>query len=373
VGAVALVARLVPNFVLDVGAAYDIESYGIVGDLLLRGEEVYAATAGANRHPYLPCQVYWIGFARWAAPALHLPFVQIVRLAPILADVGIALLLYLKHRSNGMQAASHCGLSYALNPVSVLVSAYHGQFDAIPALLLLLAMIWHARSAAISGGWLGLAILNKSWPVLALPSLAWVKRGWRGKLVLVGAVLLVPLIGLGLYIGVLGGDPFAILRRAMGYNWGVGIWGYSYFSRLLSFLRPDLAGPFVWLQRNGRYLTVTALGLVWLVRARKENVGAGVLTILVSFFAVTHAFSIQYLVWLVPFATLEQDDRWLVRFSLAAFAYMLLVYTTLILQNLITRLLPWPQADLFIIMPAALPAWLVTVGWMYSRLRKQAS
>jgi hypothetical protein len=94
------------------------------------------------------------------------------------------------------------------------------------------------------------------------------------------------------------------------------------------------------------------------------------LTILLVLFAVTHAFSIQYLVWPVPFAVLAGNRRWLSRYTLAAFGYMFLVYATLIFTNSITRLLPMPRADWFIIMPAALPVWLVVVGWAWGRLRK---
>jgi hypothetical protein len=72
--------------------------------------------------------------------------------------------------------------------------------------------------------------------------------------------------------------------------------------------------------------------------------------------------------WVVPFAILGPDGRWLTRYTLGAFAYMFLVYMTLIFTDNITRLLPWPQADWFIIIPASIPAWLVTVGWLRSRL-----
>ncbi len=371
VGGFALAVRLVPNFLLSGGAAYDIESYGIVGDLLLRGEDVYAASTTLGRHPYLPLQLYWIALARWSTHALGLPFVQIVRLAPIAADVGLALSLFTALRWRGLETASRGGLSYALNPIPVFVSAYHGQFDAIPALLTVLAILTVARSATISGGWLGLGILNKSWPVLALPSLLWGAEGMRRKLLFLTTAVLVPLAGLLLYTGLFHADPLSILRRATGYNHGVGIWGYSYFSRLLWALRPDLSGPLGWLASNGRFLTLTALALVWLLWARKEAPGAGILTILVSFFAITHAFSIQYLMWVVPFAILEQERRWLARYTLAAFGYMFLVYATLILAPLISTVIPWPQADWSVIMPAGLPAWLVTLAWAWSRLHRQ--
>jgi hypothetical protein len=40
---------------------------------------------------------------------------------------------------------------------------------------------------------------------------------------------------------------------------------------------------------------------------------------------------------------LNSEYRWLKWYTLAAYGYMALVYFTLILDNSITRLLPWPQ------------------------------
>jgi hypothetical protein len=178
----------------------------------------------------------------------------------------------------------------------------------------------------------------------------------------------VPLAGVALYVAIVGGEPRSLLERAMGYNWGLGVWGYTYFLRLMSLLRPESTAWFDWFIQNGRYVTLFALALVWLFRARRQRPGDGILTTLVAFLAVTHAFSIQYLMWVVPFATLVQDRQWLTRYTLAAFAYMFLVYMTLILTDSVTHLLPWPQADWFIIIPASIPAWLITVAWLGSRL-----
>ena len=368
---VALAARLVPDLLLPMGAGYDIESYGIVGNLVLSREDVYASPETTNRHPYLPLQMYWMGLAVWLANATGAPFVKIVRLAPIVADVGIAVLLFNRFRQfTSPKDALYGGLLYAINPVPVLVSAYHGQFDAIPALFLLLAILTLKRSPLSAGGWLGLGILNKSWPVLAVPSLFVTITGWRERYRFLGGVALAPLISVGVYLLLFKGQVWTVLGRALGYNWGVGVWGYTYFFRLLSLLDPGLAGPFAWLVRYSRYLTLAALGLVWLLRARKEPPEASVLTVLVAFFAATHAFSIQYLMWVVPFAVLNRDDQLLVRYTLGAFAYMILAYTTLILGMYVNRLLPWPQADWFIIIPAGLPAWLVTVGWTRKRLSR---
>jgi hypothetical protein len=94
------------------------------------------------------------------------------------------------------------------------------------------------------------------------------------------------------------------------------------------------------------------------------------LTILVTFFACTHAFSIQYLVWIVPFGLVAGQHKWLNRYTLGAMVYMLLAYMTLILDGHVTLRLPGPQAHDHLILLAALPAWLVTARWTWKRFQR---
>jgi hypothetical protein len=141
VAMVALCVRLIPNLFLPMGAGYDIESYQIVGNLVLHKENVYTSQEAMRRHPYLPLQMYWMAFSLWFAQTFNLPFVKIVRLAPIFADAGIATWITLRlHNRLPLPSAFRGGLLYALNPITVFVSAYHGQFDAIPVLLTLVAI-----------------------------------------------------------------------------------------------------------------------------------------------------------------------------------------------------------------------------------------
>lgn len=317
----ALGVRLLPNVILKVGGGYDIESFALVGEMLARGREIYAATEGVNRHPYLPLYLYWLAAAWKMAQWTGLLFVQVVRLLPIAADVGVAMALFLGLRGRDADLAWQAGLLYALNPVTVFVAAYHGQFDALPGLFLLLAVLWMERERAAGNGfWLGLGILAKSYPVLALPSLFWQACGGRGKASLLVRAVLVPLVGVGLYALWFSANPLLILRRALTYNWGMGIWGYTYLLRVAAqiFEQPDL---YRWVFAWGRVLTLAALALVFLWRARHETPARSILLVLLTFFVLGHAFSIQYLGWLLPLALWNGEFRWARRYTLAAFAY----------------------------------------------------
>jgi len=362
---IALVARLVPNFVLSTGAEYDIQSYKIVGNLVLQGEDVYSSQETDDRHPYLPMQMYWMALSCRISEQFHLPFEKIVRLAPIFVDATIALVLYFALlRTLTPNLALMGGLLYAVNPISTYVAAYHGQFDALPALFTLLALYWFKKNTEISGSFLGLGILAKSWPILAFPALLVKTPTKKKKLYFVAVVSVILCTGIGFYIILVGANPLSMLSRVAGYNRGNGVWGYTYFFRLLSLVQPNLSLFYNWLIQYSRWITLIGLSLVWWwMNSRRELPQEIFLTIIVSFLAITHAFAIQYLAWLIPFAIFCQEYQWLRRFVLASFAYMFLTYTTLILGMYIVNLVPLPQADWLIIIPAGLPAWLVCIGW----------
>jgi hypothetical protein len=384
---VALLARIVPHLLLPVGAVYDIESYGIVGDLVLAREDVYTSPLAIKRYPYLPLQMYWSALARWLSLVSGVSFLRIVRLLPIAADAGLAWLIYagVFKLTGSRQAGFLGGLLYACSPISVIVSAYHGQFDSVPALFVLLAWtVWHSdkaesrsdkterRRLLASAFWMGMGILIKGWPVLLLPVMLFQVQGWRKRLLYLTTVGAVSIVAVLFYLVVFSADLVPLVSRVLGYNHGISSWGYTYLVRLAAMHVPSFRGVFFWLIDYSRYITLALLTIAFLVRARHEPAHQGFVTILATFFACTHAFAIQYLVWIVPFALLAREHKWLVRYTLGALAYMLLAYMTLILDMRITWLLPWPDANWYLIIPAGLPLWLVAIGWAWERLTARA-
>ncbi len=374
--ALALLVRLVPNFLLGGGARFDIKAFQVVGDLVLLREDVYGNPLAEGLYPYLPLQMYWMAFAGWLSSMGGIPFVKIVRLAPILVDAVLSVLLYfgVAHLTDSVTSSRRAGLLYALNPIPVLVSAYHGQFDVISLLFALLA--WYAwisisgrwRRTGWSAFWMGMAILDKSWPVLFLPAMLVQSKSWISRFaygVVVGGVLVA---GVLCYAFIFSSDPVGIVRTAMNYDHGIGVWGYTIFLRELS--RGALSGPsmFEWIIHNGRYITLSLLAIAFLVSARKEMPHQAFLTIILTFYAVSHAFSIQYLMWVVPLAILAQDHRHLERYTLAAYAYMLVAYVGLVLEPRFESLMRLTIANRFIIIPLGLPAWLISTHWAVQRL-----
>lgn len=370
---IALLLRLVPMLVLPVGAGYDIESYQLVGQAMLNGNEVYTSAA-RYRHPYLPMQMAWIGLSLRLALATSLPFVVWVKLLPVLADVGITAVLFkaVQRWGKGVRTAVFAGLLYALNPISLLVSAYHGQFDPEAVLLLLLA--WYAwtfgQRETTSATALGFAILNKTWPVVMLPLMLFRLRGWR-SLIRYGVIALgIPTAVTVLYIAIMRPELQAMLGRALTHTGNAGYWGLSAPLAVLAPLAPLAQTMLDGLVAANRWLILAAGVAAWWLTRRQPLAGA-LLTAILVVLAVSVGMGIQWLLWIIPFAILEDDLRWLKWYTVAG-AFFLLV------QLYGLHMYPWlyvyftqETADTLFRL-GSLPAWLMTLLWAGKRLWQTA-
>jgi hypothetical protein len=367
---VALVARLTPIILLPVGAGYDIDSFELVGRALLAGEDVYTSAA-VGRHPYLPMQMYAIGAAMLAADWSGLPFVVWIKLPGLFADLGIvALIVCAARRRVAGTDAFYLGLLYALNPVSLLVTAYHGQFDAIAVCLLLLSWyFYYFQAHTYAAITLGFAILNKTWPVVFLPILFIRLQGWRNRIFSTALALAVPVVFTVFYIWLFEANPTPMLRRALNHSCNPGFWGYSailYFAAqhydwfelvyaaLVSVQRPLMFG----------------VGLLALWLTRKQDALNALITVILLEFAFVVGMGIQWMLWVVPFAILADDLRWLKIFSFTASIFLLGQLYGLHLYSWAYEWWGHEKGVLFIRL-VSIPAWITVVLWAVSRLRNR--
>ncbi|MFI5419039.1 MAG: hypothetical protein ACHQ2Y_09130 [Candidatus Lutacidiplasmatales archaeon] len=99
----------------------------------------------------------------------------LLKLPFILADVGVALLLYAVGRRSGEGRGTLLAMAWFLNPVVIWASAVHGEVDSLAALLSLafLLALWKGWPLP-AGLFLGLGIFTKIYPLAFLPfALAW--------------------------------------------------------------------------------------------------------------------------------------------------------------------------------------------------------
>ena len=197
---IAFLLRVIPGEFLIQGSNYDIDSYSLVADHVLAREDVYTAEDTQYRHPYLAFEMYWMAFAKWLSNIVPVAFSRLVKLLPIVADSAIAVIIYLLLRKDiSPGQAFFGGLVYAVNPITIMVSSYQGQFDAVAMLFLLVCIYNLNNSVFAAGSWLGLGILAKSWPVMALPSVIAAHHSVKYKISISVLSSLVPLGGACFY------------------------------------------------------------------------------------------------------------------------------------------------------------------------------
>ncbi len=119
---------------------FDSQSYLIAASATLAGQNIYAAT---DRYNYSPVWS-WIVAAIWKASAPNASvFVLAIGILLIAVDIlTAALVLAIGGRRLGFQPgeARRSALLFFSNPVSVLISCAHGQFDGFSILFLLAAI-----------------------------------------------------------------------------------------------------------------------------------------------------------------------------------------------------------------------------------------
>src|SRR3990167_2758095 len=119
-----------------------------VADILRMHQVAQAVVRGIN--PYLVRDFYiyppvWMfieGFSLQLVRLLNIPFQVSIKFWPNLADILIFLLIYkflLKERLKPMQSALWAS-AFILNPVSIIVSSAHGQFDSLVTLFVIAAV-----------------------------------------------------------------------------------------------------------------------------------------------------------------------------------------------------------------------------------------
>jgi uncharacterized membrane protein len=307
----------------------DVENYKRVAETLLANGPgaLYVLTPGI--YPYPPPWALVEAAAQYLALAGGPSFSLSIRLPSIAADVGITYLLWHWLRQRRPGAALWGGLAYALNPLALIITCLHGQFDAIPAGLSLLAVYWATARPrlALSALSLGAAIAFKSYPVLLLaPVLLTLASGRaRGRYALLAlapvGVLLLPYLLM---------SPAAVLQELFGYR-GTALLGFLVPLRTAyvpltgahfpvdATLRLIRASTFVFLAAYG-------LLLAWLPRSRLSLVQA-VATVLALFYTLYAGIAPQYLLWLAPFAVLlAPGQKWLVVHTLIGMAALLGFY-----------------------------------------------
>jgi len=290
--------------VSDVVLFYQFSQY-----ILANGTVTIYRDIPIYNHPPLVSSFLWLlGVLTLRAPRLF-PF--LLRLPAILADVGSTIILWkLAAYYLGPRRALRALALFALNPVLIMVSGFHGNTDPV----FIFFILWGAYILVIRKNWtaaalcLGLALNIKIVPVIVIPAFFFWLPDWRRRLGFLSVVAFAGLAGFGYHLTV--AFP-SLWRNIFSYNSFIGLWGLGrLFVPVGKPVSPILRR---WFLIVGRYGMLTLVVFAAYLKSRQnitdgrspdepqrgrylmEAIGWSFLIFLVA----TPGFGLQYLSWLV--------------------------------------------------------------------------
>ena len=287
---------------------FDQKSYEIVSDIMARGGNVYGET---ERYNYSPFWAYLLLGLRNLSASLNLPFQFVVRGFLTLADVANAILIGAIAAQLRTVPRLVAFSVYLLNPVSILIVGYHGQFDNLAILPLLLATyLWtrQDRDRFIVWAWvLGTcALLIKHITRIGVWTLyLYLARNHRRALLLMIGSVLVFLLTLVPYWSE---GESGIVRNVMLYQRIAGRYGFGMlFPRIM--VAPIFLGLMIILPSIARYHLELSLP-----KAMEFT--------FVAFLALTYGIGEQYFIYPVIWGSIYLTF-WYWQYSLASTIFLL--------------------------------------------------
>jgi hypothetical protein len=261
---------------------FDVKSYSQIGALTLKGTNIYPDPA-ISRHPYLPLFLYLEAGTLFLSQLIRFPQIFILKCFFSLLHLASIYVVYHLSKKN-----IRTTWIYALNPISLLIIAFHGQFDSIPLFLILssILLLQKKKYTAVMLHF-GLAFALKTWPILfIIPFLKRVpKKYWLW-------FILPPFITVGIYSLAFHTSLFSIARVLAVYQGVGGIWGLG---KILSLMHANKILFFI-------YKIIFVLGiLLYAIRQKKKLIVEELFEIMFLFFIFTPGFGLQWFLWLIPF------------------------------------------------------------------------
>jgi hypothetical protein len=269
-------------------------------------------------------------------------FPFLLRLPAILADfISVLMLLRLVKEISAPRIPIWALLLFALSPVSLMVSGFHGNTDPIMVMFLLIAAYACTRHNPVCCGiFLALSCQIKIVPLLCLPVFLFF---WLQRRSLRWFVLPLILTMLTFWSEPLFHYPLAYAKNVFGYGsfwglWGITYWlrqtGWSEFSRA-SFYDLSLTQTLI-----VSLLKLTIISTVIILAWRRRNMVseralfASLAYTWVIFFILSPGIGAQYLVWAAPFI-LVLSSQFYALFTAGSSIFLFFFYNT------ISRGLPW--------------------------------
>jgi hypothetical protein len=324
---IGLILRLVAA--LFTYGTEDVASWGMVGETLLRGENPYRYTYFLRWPSLWMVTIFAI---KHLSLALRWDFATLIKIPPIIADVAIPVVIfcYFTRKYGDAGKGRVYALLYAINPVPILITAVHGQFDAVPALFLLLSLYFVDRyeevaDLFVSAIFLGLAIFAKSWPLLMVPFFLAHVSGRKPKAAFLVTSLLPFLVSVATLYAL---TPADVYYKVGQYKGLPGWWGFTSFFNVVQHPATKFISDLY--ARIGNYVLLLALAGMYIAYYRlRHSRSQGLLEALVGgillIYVLTPGYGTQYLAWIVPFVIMYSCESKTARYFLVLASLELLI------------------------------------------------
>lgn len=329
---IGILIRLAITFIFLKSSSEDLTSFLDVGVIILAKKPIYPSLY----FPFFP----YLGALALLVKNLISPLL-FLKLIFTFFDLGNLVIVYLLSKKN-----LNLTLLYALNPITIICSNIHGQFDVIPIFFLLLAIyLLNKRKEVSSMTAISLAIFTKTWPALfIIPLLKRLKNKF-----LFALIFLVPIISILFHSWLFKTPLMEIIMPIKNYR---GVYGYWGIGNILILLWPKIDASIVQFLRRVFFVAL----FIFSFYPNNKSIIKNILIIMLFFFVFTLTFGAQWLSWLVPFIILVRPKNWILFFVLVAL-YLVVAFT----KNV--YLLPANITAIFNVLETVLgfAAWLSTI------------
>ena len=313
----ALLLAILLGFVLRLvlakifyGGTNDVSAYEQFSHYFREGKSPYDAS---GRYNYAPVWYWIISACSEIARYLNLPFSFVIKWPLILSDALLTAMIFLSAQKMGRDfgAALKTAAVFALNPVSIVMSGYGGQFDNTCLVFIFLSWFLLAffgeKKYLTSSIFFAIGTAAKHFSVLLAPAFAFKQKGFKRGIFF---LILPPIFFLGLLAPYFIKDHEHIVKHVFGYNLHAGYWGWSgVFCRLVLLLtRVDLV-KMPWFHWMDYFNLLVYAALFWVSYrwSKKYDLLDLMVAVILFFYVFTTQMAPQYTVWIVPFAVLRRN------------------------------------------------------------------
>ncbi|MCX7589621.1 MAG: hypothetical protein N2Z85_01625 [Patescibacteria group bacterium] len=265
---------------------YDLKSYFIVGESVFKKINIYPNIANLH-YPYFPFFLYIEALSYFIGKNQIIVSI-IIKLINSFFDLLNIYLVYLLSKNKKKT------FFYSINPISILIFCFHGQFDALPIFFLLLSLYLFKKHQLLSMLFFSFSIMIKTWPILFFLTLY--KRLNNKKFILL--LFFFPFISILFYSLIFNENVLNIFKIIFNYQSVWGVWGISLLLENFSLRWQKL---FI--------LIFLFIFFIYSFFNKQKNIIKEIYNLLLFFIVFSPTFSIQYFSWFIPFLILIESKK----------------------------------------------------------------